>query len=59
MNKLIGQQIKERMEQQAIPHDTVEDVPDAPASKPMTFAERMAAAKKAAKTRKTGAAVAA
>lgn len=39
---------KERMEQQAIPHETVEDVPDAPASKPMTFAERMAAAKKAA-----------
>lgn len=39
---------KERMEQQAIPHDTVEDVPDAPASKPMTFAERMAAAKQAA-----------
>lgn len=39
---------KERMEQQAIPHETVEDVPDAPASKPMTFAERMAAAKQAA-----------
>lgn len=39
---------KERMEQQAIPHETVEDVPDAPASKPMTFAERMAAAKAAA-----------
>lgn len=38
---------KERMEQQAIPHETVEDVPDAPASKPMTFAERMAAAKAA------------
>lgn len=36
---------KERMEQQA-----VEDVPDAPASKPMTFAERMAAAKQAAST---------
>lgn len=39
---------KERMEQQAIPHETVEDLPDAPASKPMTFAERMAAAKQAA-----------
>lgn len=38
---------KERMEQQAIPHETVEDVTDAPVSKPMTFAERMAAAKKA------------
>lgn len=44
---------KERMEQQAIPHDTVEDVPDAPASKPMTFAERMAAAKQAASTEPT------
>lgn len=30
------------------PQETVEDVTDAPASKPMTFAERMAAAKKAA-----------
>ncbi len=39
---------KDRMAQQAIPHETVEDVPDAPASKPMTFAERMAAAKQAA-----------
>ncbi len=39
---------KERMEQQAIPHETVEDLPDVPASKPMTFAERMAAAKAAA-----------
>lgn len=37
----------ERMEQQAIPHETVEDLPDATASKPMTFAERMAAAKAA------------
>ena len=39
---------KERMEQLAIPHETVEGVLDAPASKPMTFAERMAAAKQAA-----------
>lgn len=32
------------------PQETVEDVTDAPASKPMTFAERMAAAKQAAST---------
>lgn len=35
------------------PQETVEDVTDAPASKPMTFAERMAAAKQAASTEPT------
>ena len=38
----------ERMEQHATEHATDDDVLVVPASKPMTFAERMAAAKKAA-----------
>lgn len=41
--------LEERMAKEPIPHETVEDLP--PASKPMTFAERLAAAKAGATTR--------